>query len=912
MFRELDAESWNTKGFTGSLLEKVRKELGERGAEKPKVVLLPVVKQDRPGGAEGTAQPPRIGTLPSRSPGPVMLPVATETERERGGVFGGNRAGGAPRQEKKPVMLPLAGAARDAMSRGDFPKLQFSVRAAQEKPQTLPVLGSGQKRGFGTSTPGVYAEHINGIIHGMEIYQKSLTDGQAELKKLKTQYDSNPTRQTADAYNARLERYSRDLGVYEQYVALYQTYYDPEDIKRHQERVNEELSGLKEKKREAMADSFWKGGPVGNLLGATWSAFQAGKEYDGQITDKEQEKKQLGGRYYAADNMQALEVLRSDPAASRIYDRVGELQTDVDTVLRVAGDALDHSGGPEIVADKERLLKKYGITQSAIDQYIIFGNSYSTAEDGAYTNLSQLLDDLVREQDGEKKKLSGLNYDDNSSYDYDRMAEYEQTVKDAQAAARDLEESIQYAKDHPVLASIDTVLVSPFVGIDYLETVIPAMINGDPDKLESYVPPKLYNMKLSNYTNAVRGTVAEGIKDLVEWKPAGEFLSNLYSKGMGVADLATQAAAFGATGALFLGSTRVATDTARSMLERGSSGTEAFWGSMAVGTANMLIYEYGVGGLMKLAGPVEPSTVEGMLSGAFKRAGVTATAGATSELSRILIDTAAMGNSSEFDLDMKRLRSEGMSAEESWRQTFTDYVERVVDTGVRSGRYGLIAGLSEYGGEYFRQHPEAFNALVNGKTGWSGGMQGLPPGGAQELLGLPPTYPIPGGGARAQSMPTPQGPVAVRDDWETAIEEAVKKWKGARMGRPEPEGIDISGESGIVFDRDTEGAGDKAIYSANGDPTLRSTRRPAFDRMYNDGFVVNGDRYRLNEHAYNSLFKSGRKDIMPADINDALKVKPIPGNPGSVQYINPITGTTVFVNPVTNEIVGIWPAEFGR
>ena len=82
--------------------------------------------------------------------------------------------------------------------------------------------------------------------------------------------------------------------------------------------------------------------------------------------------------------------------------------------------------------------------------------------------------------------------------------------------------------------------------------------------------------------------------------------------------------------------------------------------------------------------------------------------------------------------------------------------------------------------------------------------------------------------------------------------------------------------------------------------------------MLNDGFEVNGDQYKLNEHAYNSLFKSGRKDIMPADINGALKAKPIPGNPGSVQYINPITGTTVFVNPESNEIVGIWPAGFGK
>ena len=289
---------------------------------------------------------------------------------------------------------------------------------------------------------------------------------------------------------------------------------------------------------------------------------------------------------------------------------------------------------------------------------------------------------------------------------------------------------------------------------------------------------------LSRYTNAVRGTVSEGIKDLVAWEPAGEFLSTLYDKGMGVADLATQAA-----------------------LERGSSGTEAFWGSMAVGTANMLIYEYGVGGLMKLAGPVDPSTVEGMLSGAFKRAGVTATAGATSELSRILIDTAAMGNSSEFDLEVKLLRMEGMSAEEAWRQTFTDYVERVVDTGVRSGRYGLIAGLSEYGGEYFRQHPEAFNALVSGKTGWSGGMQGLTPGGAQGLLGLPGATLAPGG--RMEGMPMLPGPAAVKDDWETALEEAVTEWKGAKMRRSEkPEGIDISRGNDIIFDSDTEGAGE--------------------------------------------------------------------------------------------------------
>lgn len=68
----------------------------------------------------------------------------------------------------------------------------------------------------------------------------------------------------------------------------------------------------------------------------------------------------------------------------------------------------------------------------------------------------------------------------------------------------------------------------------------------------------------------------------------------------------------------------------------------------------------------------------------------------------------------------------------------------------------------------------------------------------------------------------------------------------------------------------------------------------------------------MNQHAENSLFKSGRKDIMPDDIIDALATNPLPAQPGSIQYVNPNTGTSVFVNPITNEIVGVWPSGFGK
>lgn len=103
--------------------------------------------------------------------------------------------------------------------------------------------------------------------------------------------------------------------------------------------------------------------------------------------------------------------------------------------------------------------------------------------------------------------------------------------------------------------------------------------------------------------------------------------------------------------------------------------------------------------------------------------------------------------------------------------------------------------------------------------------------------------------------------------------------------------------------------GTKKIYNANGSPYLRALRRTQFDEVLKNGF---SDGTKLSKHAYNSLFKSGRKDIMLDDINDALKAKPIDAKPGSVEYINPKTKTSVFVNPTTKEVVGIWPESFKR
>ncbi|WP_420540634.1 RHS repeat-associated core domain-containing protein [Paenibacillus kyungheensis] len=106
------------------------------------------------------------------------------------------------------------------------------------------------------------------------------------------------------------------------------------------------------------------------------------------------------------------------------------------------------------------------------------------------------------------------------------------------------------------------------------------------------------------------------------------------------------------------------------------------------------------------------------------------------------------------------------------------------------------------------------------------------------------------------------------------------------------------------------GGGKGRTYSANGNAELRALRRPAFDEWVENGFTVGDNKFQLNQHAYNSLFKSGRKDIMPDDIVGALENQSMPAAPGSVLYTNPHTGTKVYVNPESKSVVGIQPKKF--
>lgn len=73
--------------------------------------------------------------------------------------------------------------------------------------------------------------------------------------------------------------------------------------------------------------------------------------------------------------------------------------------------------------------------------------------------------------------------------------------------------------------------------------------------------------------------------------------------------------------------------------------------------------------------------------------------------------------------------------------------------------------------------------------------------------------------------------------------------------------------------------------------------------------AVGEQRFGINDHLINSVRNSGRRQVTPEDLNDALRQHAAPASQGSRSYTNPGTGSRFFVND-SDEMVGVYPKGF--
>lgn len=401
----------------------------------------------------------------------------------------------------------------------------------------------------------------------------------------------------------------------------------------------------------------------------------------------DQEYNELLDRYYQTENEEKRASLQQDEAMSGQYQSAQDIQADMDKVSAVMAYTVTHDGDAAQVEEyKQYLFDKYGLDQKAVDQYAISGagGAYVPRTDGGYNNIYELYLEL------QEKKENAVSTLSEGGYDYERMTGYEDMLEDAAQYREDMGEWQEYAREHPILSSVDTLLTAPFQGFDFLRVMGKNIGHSDRDDPENYVPMNSYDMELTNYINAVRQTVSEEIEGATNWEIFDQNVAAfLYQTGMSIGDSSLNLLAFGPTGALVVGSSTAAANQAKDIIDRGGSKEQAFMGGMAAGAFEAIFEKVSIDNLLATK---SVTGWESWLKETAKQAGIEASEETFTEIANILADAAIMGDNSNYDVAVAEYVAQGMSQEDAERQAFFDLIGQVVQAGVGGAISGGVMG----------------------------------------------------------------------------------------------------------------------------------------------------------------------------------------------------------------------------
>ena len=401
----------------------------------------------------------------------------------------------------------------------------------------------------------------------------------------------------------------------------------------------------------------------------------------------DQEYNDLLSRYYQTENEEKRASLQQDEAMSGQYQSAQDIQADMDKVSAVMAYTVTHDGDAAQVEEyKQYLFDKYGLDQKAVDQYAISGagGAYVPRTDGGYNNIYELYLEL------QEKKENAVSTLSEGGYDYERMTGYEDMLEDAAQYREDMGEWQEYAREHPILSSVDTLLTAPFQGFDFLRVMGQNIGHSDRDDPENYVPMNSYDMELTNYINAVRQTVSEEIEGATNWEIFDQNVAAfLYQTGMSIGDSSLNLLAFGPTGALVVGSSTAAANQAKDIIDRGGSKEQAFMGGMAAGAFEAIFEKVSIDNLLATK---SVTGWKSWLKETAKQAGIEASEETFTEIANILADAAIMGNNSNYDVAVAEYVAQGMSQEDAERQAFFDLIGQVVQAGVGGAISGGVMG----------------------------------------------------------------------------------------------------------------------------------------------------------------------------------------------------------------------------
>jgi len=426
----------------------------------------------------------------------------------------------------------------------------------------------------------------------------------------------------------------------------------------------------------------------------------------------EQEYTRWLNQYYIRENEEKRAAASQDKALNGQYNNSQELSADLEKVTAVMDFASYGSGNPDKIEEyKSYLAQKYGLDQQAIDRQARgFDASTSPRTDGGYNNVKELYDQLNRQ-------LEAAVHDINAAgYDYNRMAVYEQMLKDRERAARQQKNWREMADKHPVLSSLGTVAAAPAQGLDYLKLLGNNLSHSNTDDYANYVPANTYNMDATNFVSTIRGEVSRDIEENTNWEAFGENVGSfLYNTGMSMADSAVQVATLGKASLLFMGMS-AASNQAKNVIERGGTNRQAMMGGLAAGAAEVVFEKFSIDSLLKIDNITD---MKSLVKSMAKQAGVEGSEEMFTEIANILSDAAIMRGNSDFANSVAGYRAQGLTEQEAKRRAYLDCVGQVAWAGAG----GALSGFGMGGGAGTLNLAGNYMGSVRGNTTYTGGVE---------------------------------------------------------------------------------------------------------------------------------------------------------------------------------------------
>ena len=279
-------------------------------------------------------------------------------------------------------------------------------------------------------------------------------------------------------------------------------------------------------------------------------------------------------------------------------------------------------------------------------------------------------------------------------YDFDSLKHYEEWKTDRDNYAQTQAENMKYASEHPMLATVESILTAPFTPFELADNMSDA---------KQYGLSNIYDDKIGMQNETYQGTVSKLIEDAVYNKTDSEVLSWLASTAYSGVTSASQSALttvactfmFGGAGAnvaLAVMGTEAAASSYRTAISNGSSNEQAILTSVTAGVGEALFEKIPLDNLLKLGKNASKETLVGVLKSIAKQGFLEGLEEGGTEIWNTLADGLINGDRSAYNTSIRQYELQGYSIEEAVKKANRDWLNDLLSSVVGGFAGGISTG----------------------------------------------------------------------------------------------------------------------------------------------------------------------------------------------------------------------------